>query len=118
MERFPEGSAESNAIASSINLLSVIFAPVYFPSYSNGLKENARFLGFEWTDPSSSGLQSIVWRHQWEESRDPTVQEKLIVYNADDCEAICFVAQALSQLIRSDLARNPRSSTWNSLEIT
>ncbi|MEW6584852.1 MAG: TM0106 family RecB-like putative nuclease [Nitrospirota bacterium] len=78
-----EGSAASKAIASSINLLSVIFAQVYFPSYSNGLKENARFLGFEWNDPSSSGLQSIVWRHQWEESRDPTVQEKVIVYNAE-----------------------------------
>jgi predicted RecB family nuclease len=99
----PEGSAVSKAIASSINLLSVIFAQVYFPSYSNGLKENARFLGFEWTDPSSSGLQSIVWRHQWEESRDPMVQEKLIVYNADDCEAIRLVAQALGQLIKSDI---------------
>jgi predicted RecB family nuclease len=99
----PEGSAASNAIASSINLLSVIFAQVYFPSYSNGLKDNARFLGFEWTDPSSSGLQSIVWRHQWEESRDPTVQEKLLVYNADDCEAIRLVAQALGHLIKSDI---------------
>ena len=98
----PEGSAASKAIASTINLLSVIFAQVYFPSYSNGLKENARFLGFEWTHPSSSGLQSIVWRHQWEESRDPTVQEKLIAYNADDCEAIRLVVQTLGRIAKPD----------------
>ena len=42
----PEDSNAANAIASSINLLSVIFAQVYFPAYSNGLKEIARFLGF------------------------------------------------------------------------
>ncbi len=98
----PEDSVAAKAIVSSVNLLLVIFAQIYFPSYSNGLKENARFLGFEWTDHSSSGLQSIVWRHRWEESRDPTVQEKLIVYNADDCEAINLVAQALGWLIESD----------------
>jgi predicted RecB family nuclease len=43
----PEDSNAAKAITSSINLLSVIFAQVYFPAYSNGLKEIARFLGFE-----------------------------------------------------------------------
>jgi predicted RecB family nuclease len=52
----PENSSAARAIASSVNLLSVIFAQVYFPSYSNGLKEIAGCLGFEWKDPSSSGL--------------------------------------------------------------
>ena len=55
-----ENSPAAKAIASSVNLLSVIFAQVYFPSYSNSLKEIARVIGFEWTDPLSSGLQSIV----------------------------------------------------------
>jgi predicted RecB family nuclease len=100
--RPPEDSAAFKAISSSVNLLSVIFAHVYFPSYSNGLKENARFLGFEWTDSLSSGLQSIVWRHQWEESRDPTVQEKLITYNADDCEAMRLVVQTLGRIAKPD----------------
>lgn len=93
-----EDSPAAKAIASSVNLLSVIFAQVYFPSYSNGLKEIARFIGFEWTDPLSSGLQSIVWRHRWEESRDPTIREKLISYNTDDCEALRLVAHTLSRL--------------------
>jgi hypothetical protein len=42
-----DGSIAAKTIASSLNLLSLIFATVYFPTYSNGLKENARFLGFE-----------------------------------------------------------------------
>jgi len=34
-------------IASSVNLLSLIYAQIYFPTYSNGLKDVARRLGFE-----------------------------------------------------------------------
>lgn len=58
----PKDSTIDKAIESSVNLLSVIYARIYFPTYSNGLKEIARFLGFEWGDPLASGLQSIVWR--------------------------------------------------------
>jgi Transposase IS66 family/RNase_H superfamily len=94
----PQESAAAKSIASSINLLSLVFAQVYFPSYSNGLKEIARFLGFKWTDPLSSGLQSIVWRHQWEESHDPTIREKLIAYNADDCEALAILGHSIGHL--------------------
>lgn len=107
----PKDSAASKAITSSINLLALIFAQVYFPTYSNGLKEISRFLGFEWTDPSSSGLQSIVWRHQWEESHDPTAREKLITYNANDCEAISLVAQTLGRFTESDIGVNKSPSS-------
>jgi predicted RecB family nuclease len=94
----PQESAAAKSIASSINLLSLVFAQVYFLSYSSGLKEIARFLGFKWTDPLSSGLQSIVWRHQWEESHDPTIREKLITYNADDCEALAILGYSIGHL--------------------
>ena len=73
----PNDSAAAKAIASAINLLSVIYAQVYFPTYSNGLKEIARFLGFEWTNSISSGLQSIIWRHEWEASGDPALRAEL-----------------------------------------
>ena len=73
----PKESAAAAAISTSVNVLSLIFAQVYFPTYSNGLKEIACWLGFEWGDPSFSGLQSIIWRHDWESSGDPKVREKL-----------------------------------------
>jgi predicted RecB family nuclease len=99
----PEGTTASGAIASSLNLLSLIFAKVYFPSHSNGLKENARFLGFEWTEGMAGGLQSIAWRHLWEESKDSTFQEKLIAYNMDDCTALSLIARTLSQITDQDV---------------
>jgi predicted RecB family nuclease len=99
----PEDSAAAKAIASSINLLSVIFSQVYFPTYSNGLKEIARFLGFEWTDRFASGLQSIVWRLRWEESLAHTDKEKLIAYNTADCEALSLVSHTLARLLEPDI---------------
>jgi predicted RecB family nuclease len=95
----PDGSIAAKAIASSLNLLSPIFATVYFPTYSNGLKENARFLGFEWSDTTADGQQSIVWRYLWEQSHDPEFREKLITYNQEDCAALGVVVRALDQLI-------------------
>jgi predicted RecB family nuclease len=107
----PEDSNAANAIASSINLLSVIFAQVYFPAYSNGLKEIARFLGFEWTDRSASGLQSILWRSRWEESHAQTVKEKLIAYNADDCAALSLVFHTLRPLLEPDIYADKASDS-------
>jgi predicted RecB family nuclease len=95
----PDGSVAAEAITSSLNLLSPIFATVYFPTYSNGLKENARFLGFEWSDTTADGHQSIVWRHLWEQSHDPEFRERLITYNQEDCAALGVVARSLGQLI-------------------
>ncbi len=62
------GSRLAEAITSAVNLLSVTFAKVYFPTFSNGIKEIAKYLGFEWENPAGSGLQSTIWRSQWEAS--------------------------------------------------
>jgi predicted RecB family nuclease len=94
----PEDSAAAKAISSSVNLLTVIFAQVYFPTYSNSLKDIAQHLGFEWSASFATGLQSIAWRHEWEASADTTVREKLIAYNTDDCKAVCLVVRTLSQI--------------------
>jgi predicted RecB family nuclease len=59
------------------NILSVIYSHVYFPLYSNGLKEVAGSLGFVWTEPNASGVQSIVWRRRWEATGSPELNEKL-----------------------------------------
>jgi predicted RecB family nuclease len=91
----PKDSVAAQALGSVINLVSVIFARIYFPTYSNGLKEIANYLGFNWNDPAASGLQSIVWRHEWERLRNPVLKEKLIRYNADDCEALGVVNEAI-----------------------
>src|SRR5262249_35597507 len=51
-----------------VNVLSVVHTHVYFPTYSNGLKDVAGHLGFRWTEADASGAQSVVWRRRWEET--------------------------------------------------
>jgi len=86
---------------SALNLLSVIYANVYFPNYSNGLKEVAGYLGFRWSKATSSGLTALVWRSQWESSRDPDLKQHLLTYNAEDCEAVQKVTEAITALSRA-----------------
>jgi len=69
----------------SVNILSVVYPHVYFPTYSNGLKGLAKYLGCEWSAPEGSGLQSIIWRNEWEGSRDSDLRAKLVTYNKSDC---------------------------------
>jgi predicted RecB family nuclease len=93
-----EDSAAAAAIEHAVNLLSFVFARIYFPTFSNGLKEIAGYLGFRWSGLPASGLDAIVWRHRWETSRDSTEKQALLDYNREDCEALQIVANRLIDL--------------------
>jgi predicted RecB family nuclease len=93
-----EHSVAATGLASAVNILSVIFAQIYFPAFSNGLKDSARFLGFTWTDRDSCGLDSIVWRYRWDEMHDQAAKSRLLTYNAQDCEALSLVTMRIGQL--------------------
>lgn len=82
----------------SINLLSVIYSQIYFPTYSNGLKDIAQHLGFQRSDDRASGLNALTWRSQWESSKNPDLKQKLITYNAEDCEALERVTTTILKL--------------------
>ena len=97
----PEGSVAFKAIATAVNVLSVIYAQVYFPAYSNGLKAVAGWLGFRWSVPDASGAQTINWRHEWERSRDSGIKQKLITYNSEDCRALELVAHTVQEICRA-----------------
>ena len=97
----PESSLGAKTISAAVNLLSVIFAKVYFPTFSNGLKEIARHLGFRWSDSTATGAQTIRWRHEWATSRDPFQKSSLVTYNAEDCKALEVVARKISELTQA-----------------
>ena len=97
----PEGSAVANVIQSAVNLLSTIYARIYFPTYSNGLKEIAAYLGYRWAEPSASGLLAITWRERWAQSGNSQDRNNLLLYNAGDCEALELTAQTVDQLSQS-----------------
>ncbi len=44
----------------STDILKAVYGNVYFPTYSNGLKDIGHFLGCQWTEPDASGIQSRV----------------------------------------------------------
>jgi len=75
-------------IEKSYNLLNVFAQNIYPPTYSNSLKEIARFLNFEWTEKDASGLQSTIWRYNWELIQNENLKNKLITYNIEDCSAL------------------------------
>ena len=78
-----------------VNVLSIIYSHVYFPTYSNSLKHIARYLGFMWTEADASGIQSLVWRKNWEVIGSASLKEKLVTYNIEDCAALRKVTEFL-----------------------
>ena len=103
-----DGSALDVAIKHATNLLSLVFAQIYFPTFSNGLKDIAGCLGYRWSGSPASGLEAIVWRHQWEASRDPAMKQALLDYNRQDCEAVELVLNSLVELRQNSTAEGSR----------
>jgi predicted RecB family nuclease len=85
-------------LANAVDVLSLIRSNVYFPVHANGLKEIGGHLGFAWTDPDACGLQSLVWRRRWEQTRDDSFKQRLLVYNAEDCAALRLVTEHLGMI--------------------
>jgi predicted RecB family nuclease len=81
-----------------VNVNGYIYGKVYFPVRSNGLKDIGNFIGAKWTSPQASGLQSLVWRHYWEETQDAQYREVLVIYNAEDCRTLKFLVDELSKI--------------------
>ncbi len=85
-------------IEQPVNLVSVIFAQVYFPTFSNGLKEIAASIGFRWSLPEASGAHAIKWRHEWEHSNLDAMKQRLYTYNANDCIALERLTKVILQI--------------------
>ena len=100
--RYPASIADAAyfeaLVKHAVNLLSITYSQIYFPTYSNGLKDVARHLGFQWSHPSASGLQSVIWRQQWEKTTDPSIKQTIITYNKEDCEALELVTRAVDRV--------------------
>jgi predicted RecB family nuclease len=101
----PAESPVGRALKNPVNLLSVIFAQVYFPTFSNRLKDIGDYLGAKWNGPVTSGLQSIVHRREWDKLHAPESKTALVAYNRDDCAALETITSQLIQIIREANSR-------------
>ena len=95
----------ATAVKAPVNLLSVIFAQIYFPRPSNGLKDIGHFLGVKWNGSVKSGLQSVTCRLNWEQSRAPELKASLLAYNSEDCAALEILTSHLIEIIREAESR-------------
>jgi len=86
----------------SFNLLNVLTHNIYPPTYSNSLKDIARYLSFNWSEKNASGLQSIVWRYNWEICQNEAFKHKLIQYNLEDCKALMVVKDWIKTIDKSE----------------
>jgi len=84
------------------NVLSVIHPHLYFPTYSNSLKDIGRFLGFKRSDEDATGLHSMLWRKTWKENRVPDIKARLLQYNQDDCRELKCIVDFVRQVISQD----------------
>ena len=84
-------------VARKISVAS-IYGMIYFPTYTNGLKEIAEYLGFRWTDKDILGSLAPFWRVYWELTSDERIKTKLTRYNLDDCKATEVVDVAIQTL--------------------
>ena len=89
----------------STDILKTVYGNVYFPTYSNGLKDIGHFLGCQWTEPDASGIQSIVWRKRWEWTGHAAFKEKILQYNREDCDALRKLTEYLAAMAQSSKSR-------------
>lgn len=80
------------------NLNSFIFGKIYFPVYSNSLKEISEYLGLSNDCKIGSGLESLVFRYKWERKKNDYFKTELITYNKFDCDALLNLVDKLSQI--------------------
>ena len=101
-ERYPPAPDDvkfvDRLIETSVNLVGYIYGTIYFPTFSNSLKEIGRYLGFEWAWPLASGAATPLLRRAWELGGDDALKRELIGYNKDDCRAAAAVAVALLRI--------------------
>ena len=62
-------------------------------------------MGLSWNSPDASGLQSIVWRHEFDQSKNNSYRQILQTYNLEDCLNLKGLTEHL-RLIAVDAAHS------------
>jgi len=87
-----------------IDLYRIIQGQTDWPVGSYSLKSLASYLGFDWRDPTPSGVLSIQWFNEFINTKDEGLLQRILEYNEDDCKATMILKDALANL-NEDLKR-------------
>ena len=85
----------------------IVHHHIYFPTYSNGLKEIGRYVGATRSIPEASGRYSVLWRELWEQSGQAAFKSRLLQYNHEDCLAL----RSLQDFIADVIERTPGNAS-------
>jgi len=72
-----------------VDLMPVAKGSVVFPTERYGLKDLARFAGFDWRDEDPGGAQSMAWwaEYQADPLANTSLRDRILRYNEDDVRA-------------------------------
>jgi predicted RecB family nuclease len=92
----PDDQAEF-VLGRLVDLSPLTTSAFAFPTHGEGLKDIAKYLGFEWRQDDVNALASVALYSQWVESdgTDETAKRKILDYNEDDCRATMVVCDWL-----------------------
>lgn len=79
-------------------LFDVITPHTEWPTNNHSIKTLARYLGFDWRDTDASGAASIAWFHDYVQTRDKAIKDRILKYNEDDVRASAAVLDGLRAL--------------------
>jgi uncharacterized protein len=89
VERYGLSKEAEPILANMIDLHKIATSNFAFPTYGNGLKEIAPYVGYKWKHADVNAMESIALYFQY--VQDPVANkeklEKVIDYNRDDCMA-------------------------------
>ncbi len=75
-----------------------------FPTYRNGLKDIANFLGFRWRHADVDATESMALYHRYVQDPDAHREDiaKILIYNEDDCRATMVIKDWLAKTSRAN----------------
>ena len=103
-ERYPDVCSEAQLESlftppRSVDLYTDVVRPATeWPTRDHSIKTLAKFLGFKWRDTHPSGAASIEWFARWTETGDPTIRQRILDYNEDDCRATRVLLDGIRKL--------------------
>jgi predicted RecB family nuclease len=102
-EKYPEvcSAADVEALFSPGRSFDLYYDAVFnseWPTMDWSIKSLAKFLKFRWRHADPSGAASIEWFDQWVRTNDPTIKQRIIDYNEDDCRAMRVLVDAMREM--------------------
>lgn len=71
-----------------------------WPTYSYGIKQIAKQIGFQWRDPDPGGANSIAWYNEYlANPANEAALTRILHYNEDDCRAMVAVKDYFASLL-------------------